>query len=133
MCSVMQASQLGKQIEVRIIPTPFARRDGTTDAPVWVYVEYPDWNWKKYEYRIKPEPLECYLILPWPVELESVRPMMFRSRESAEMYIDKMDGTGEHGFRITQLQTSNGLTMRKRTNSNVPAKGRLRDMADRLW
>ncbi len=24
-------------------------------------------------------------------------------------------------------------TQRKRTNSNVPAKGRLRDMADRLW
>jgi len=25
------------------------------------------------------------------------------------------------------------MTRRKRTNSNVPAKGRLRDMADRLW
>ena len=40
---VMQAYVEGKQIQYK-------------DDEVWIDIEYPDWDWHNWEYRIKPEP-----------------------------------------------------------------------------
>ena len=35
-------------------------KEQTFPQNIWVDVEEPSWNFDKYEYRIKPEPLKCW-------------------------------------------------------------------------
>ena len=51
---VMQAFELGEEVE---------RRDRLNDT--WFASKFPAWNWKEFEYRIKPKPKQVVVIEKW--------------------------------------------------------------------
>lgn len=53
MLDVMRAFEAGSIIQVKDV-------DGV-DYPRWTDVEHPNWNWRDYDYRVKPAPREFIL------------------------------------------------------------------------
>ena len=49
--AVMAAAAAGKAIEMRLLSSPAK----------WCLTKDPWWNWQHCEYRVKPEPLECWV------------------------------------------------------------------------
>ena len=54
---VMEAFERGEEIE---------HRDRLND--MWFYSSFPAWNWKEFEYRIKPKPKQTVVLEKWLVK-----------------------------------------------------------------
>ena len=80
MIAVMQASGAGDAIEFREI-RPVKPKDG------WMLCDNPCWNWVDYEYRVKPEPLEC-----WVNVYKDGSVTHHHTKESAEQWAAKYSG-----------------------------------------
>lgn len=52
--AVMLAAADGKQVQLRT--------RGVQYSTEWKDCVCPNWNWHDFDYRVKPEPLECYVI-----------------------------------------------------------------------
>ena len=82
MIEVIQAFADGKDIEYIVRSNP--------DSD-WIEADVPCWDWSSYDYRVKPEPMVCYLVVK-----QDVRPnlMLFlhRDRQSAVQAMNKTSG-----------------------------------------
>lgn len=76
MISVMQAARNGGHIQCRRIGTPS-----------WLPVPEPTWNWEVYEYRVRPEPREWWLLdhLAYPSRTDALRGRAERDWDSTEI------------------------------------------------
>ena len=78
MIEVMQAYDRGEQIEYRI-------KDFMRDDEWYVQKEFPEWDWKTFEYRVKPKPK----YVPFETAVEFIT----AQKKKGRFVIDKKSGT----------------------------------------